>query len=712
MTKVRTRLKKLTREKALGPELTALTKKVEAVDAACCLTPERIPHLSVPEMRHFVQKFEGDGWDLPVGNQRLISCLVITDAVMKGQLSVAMDFARLWPQREDPLEWSTSTPLMSALPFQTDEEDNSTFLGDAMKCFLNMGLSNTMARGQTDVAIEWSQMYLTQLAKAHRCVANCSDQVKQAIEQVASAARGLLALAVPEPFPHDASPADVEFIVPKTRDKKRKQEHYVATFKDTILQNDAWSRLLDAYRAVADKEAIHGKDVRQCAQDLKSEDEEARKRAMEKAFAHLADWRSMLREGATESLEAGMLLEIEKLFNTSKDVAPPKRVATLRKLRLVMSCFEGTVAFKLTQGIEEALDAAAADERSGALTSAIAELDGLKMERAIKALKGSKLEQDTLHKILDATSELQKRMVESVLAAAGSDAAAIAAAVKANVDCLQTAHQVLFNDMQAVVPCSSAQLEARLLGVGTLISRGLALRIACSTLEALPTDAKDTPWKGEGWQRMLAVLESRAALTDAQAKFGDVDLGSEAATNLRAQALGAFSGAQSQASAVVVKVGNKVITGLEQELDSCLTTLKKVCGGNGATGTSWTSSLAADASLDKALDAAERVLLKSHAGNLKGAEQALRTALANAQSACRLLGKMPDYQAAEDVLAQTAITKYEVKLVKTMLKYPQVAKQRPLFQNIKVEMDQGGFDHKQYGCKSLWTEYNRVLASA
>ena len=47
MTKVRTRLKKLTQDKALGPELTALTKKVEAVDAACCLTPERIPHLSV-----------------------------------------------------------------------------------------------------------------------------------------------------------------------------------------------------------------------------------------------------------------------------------------------------------------------------------------------------------------------------------------------------------------------------------------------------------------------------------------------------------------------------------------------------------------------------------------------------------------------------------------------------------------------------------------
>ena len=98
-------MQKLDRDHAAGPEVAFLRRRLNAVDAALCLTPARIPTLGLARSFVVVNEFEEDGWFLPDLNRRLVSNLYASANLTKGQLDKAVASMRLWLHRTDEPAW-------------------------------------------------------------------------------------------------------------------------------------------------------------------------------------------------------------------------------------------------------------------------------------------------------------------------------------------------------------------------------------------------------------------------------------------------------------------------------------------------------------------------------------------------------------------------------------------------------------------------------
>ncbi len=533
MGKARSRLSKLNRQNIVGEEVTKLTSLLNCVDAAICLTPERILQSNIAEVASNVKAFEQGGMDIPAPNMRLISILHISDSLAKNNLKVALECVRSWGHRDDPEEWTAARPLLSLVAYNPAEDDAAKLLEHTLKGVLNTGLCNMIAMGNTETPQAWAEGYLSSMQKAQRQIATLPTAVQDAVKTAASYLRALLAIVSPVPYPYQASPDDVENLVPSNREKRRKLDPWVMHMKDTIVQNTTWNALYEEHKAARTAESIRGKDMLQASDQLRGcETMEQTKEALYRCCSSLLDWRKELRQGATKGIEQQMLKSIDDLLPSLADSADD-----LLKLLNIMPCFEGGPAMQLTAKITSMQKKAASQERASAWSAAVAAGHPQEMLEALQSMKGQKLHRDFLLQLLSSMHSVEDGLVNTVTGTTPASAKADTDTTKPHVAFLNYVFEEHTTALNMVTKMDSTTFNTRMQVFSLMACCILRVASAIHGVNTLPADVREIPWKGEGWDRVHELQVSCSELDKIGKEYSVVLPDSEAQTTALLKAL-------------------------------------------------------------------------------------------------------------------------------------------------------------------------------
>ncbi len=409
LPEARTRLATMKKKQQTGVEFTELNKKILAVDAALCLVPDRIPSLSLQEMRSFVKHFE-EVQELPLNNKRLISILFISDAFGRGSLDIAMAHTRIWGGRADDGEWSVNSPLFSAT-FPDESIDEASIMPLAMKAFINPALLNAITAKDTQTPRQWAELYLAEYDKAARAISTLPNGLQNIARFVVNIAQGILAIASPEPQPFDSTAA-VEHLFPSTREKRRAMDPSIAALRDAVLQTRVWNSLLELFEKHKQPESMLGEDFRKCLHALNSDDETVQTEAMKRASKSIEDWRSQLRPGATNAMERRMQdLLVQVCDWAAQKSTPAERVQTMHNVKVLLDVFESTPeSVKLAQRVEKMLNDATAEERRDSWATALQSHDPEKLKAALLAFKGTSLSKKQMDELMGEVTYMEQHI--------------------------------------------------------------------------------------------------------------------------------------------------------------------------------------------------------------------------------------------------------------------------------------------------------------
>jgi hypothetical protein len=200
-------------QNAEAEELTILTKRLNGVDAAIALQPDRIMTLKMEEARICVQRFEAVEIELPRSTRRSICILAASDAVRKAQVRESIACARTWGEAEDEEFWSELTCQLSSLPFE-DDDDEADFAGICLKAFVSSGFLEWIQKGNVDTPVRLCAEYLKKMHLNQRSINMMHKVAMEAATLIGRIASVVRAVGDPEPLQGTISVADIEFVFP------------------------------------------------------------------------------------------------------------------------------------------------------------------------------------------------------------------------------------------------------------------------------------------------------------------------------------------------------------------------------------------------------------------------------------------------------------------------------------------------------------------
>jgi hypothetical protein len=374
---------------------------------------------------------------------------------------------------------------------------------------------------------------------------------------------------------------------------------------------------------------------------------------------------------------------IENMITNLGQESASSQVVTLGRISVILGCFEGKSVFHLGQKVERLLTQAASEERKSSWADACQSHDSRSLVGALTALKGATFSKEQVTQALAELELAEGRIVAKMTEQAVTEPIMAHEALKMDFEFSCLVFTQLFDVIRVASPLNPTTLELRLQAVRVLAEKGVEFSTAYMHSNGMEPSHKAIAWKGRGWDLMETMMSARAQYLEARTEYGDEELPPTESTTIahRSAVLRALEPLAISAQALMIEMGSPMAVGLADEISQLCKSLANNCTIKGKI---WSENLASDATLDDIVDLASETILKAKAGKIKSGENDLRDVVKKLSSVIERMEL--DKTTFKDVLdlsgetlTATKALKLEVKVVKTLQKYPQRQKQREAF---------------------------------
>lgn len=553
--------------------------------------------------------------------------------------------------------------------------------------------------------------YLKRYKEGTRFIGSLSTTAQTITRTLAAAARGICAMISPHPFVLGSTPDDVDVVVPRDRNKCRKQDPHMVPTRDAILQSDVFAGLYDSYVDHIPVEARHGPDFQACCEGLHNDDAGQQQAAMNWACRLLSTWREQFRLGATKAVELRMVHLMAFVLNDSQQSPPSERATVCRNLQSCIGALDGPEAAALAQKIAQCLDTAAASSRTESLDEALATADLPKLVQAFEACTGKSLHKDKLFQILDLFGKVELDLPRCLVSAQEDASAAVGAAA----DSLRFLDMVAadwYERLSIVTDLGRTTLEARLNACRELTHSALSLAAANHPVAHMSGAEKSTVTKPEVWAKVLKLSLAVDTFNNVKGQYYDGGPFPKDPSAVRDQVFEAASALLRAADATCKSSTDTVADRFAEELLFVVNAASKVSGGNVATGLNWFHDSGDPCTLEKFLPLAKQYSSR----HTPGTSRMLAAKFQRVLGQIAIASKAIKFTIDEDLKARATFeldrnraTRMCVKLVKTFNKTLQLSVLRPILDKYVEELRPLA-PLKDHVHSLLWSEFETTCS--